>query len=259
MQPNPRGGDAFDDPAVAAAYRYRPPYPDALFDFLAGLPVQRRRALDLGCGTGKLAHRLAASFAQVDAIDPSASMLAIADDGRRQNISWILGRAEEAELAPSYDLVTAGASIHWMDHPIIFPRIAASLDPGGYIIIIEGDGAHDPPWQASWEAFLTRWIDRLGGEYDPAGYRSRMTAYRDWLDIAGARSFESEFSQPVEHFIECQHSRATWSRANMGADLAAAFDAELRDFLQPHAHNGDVHYRTHTTAVWGKPAHRSAE
>lgn len=253
MHVNPRGGEAFDDADVAAAYVYRPPYPDELFAFLKELSAHRRRALDLGCGTGKLAHRLAASFEHVDAVDPSASMLAIADDGSHRNVSWIHGYAEEAQLADRYDLVTAGASIHWMDHAVIFPRLASIIEPGGYIAIIEGDGAHNPPWRDAWERHLARWIPRLGGDYDPDSYGAMMTAYRSWLEISGERAFEDRFSQPVDHFIECQHSRATWSRANMGLDLAAEFDAELRDLLSPHAIDGNVSYTTRTSIIWGQP------
>ncbi|HWA62476.1 MAG TPA: hypothetical protein VG939_13930 [Caulobacteraceae bacterium] len=54
------GGAAFDDPDVARAYANRAPYPAALIDRLAALAPARRRALDLGCGPGKLTLPLAA-------------------------------------------------------------------------------------------------------------------------------------------------------------------------------------------------------
>ena len=251
MDTNPRGGLAFDDEDVAAAYAHRPPYPNALFAFLDELPGQRRRALDLGCGTGKLAHRLAASFECVDAVDPSAAMLRVARDDHYPNIHWIHGFAETAKLADRYDVVTAGASIHWMDHAALFPRLADVLDPEGYIAIVEGDGAHDPAWQVEWEGFLARWLARLGSAYVPAAYRARMTAYRDRLAIAGERTFEGTYSQSIASFIECQHSRATWSRANLGDELSAEFDAELREVLLRYAVDGVVTYKTRAEVVWG--------
>lgn len=49
----PRYGASFSEPAVADAYPHRPPYPDEVFDVLAGLAVDEPGAvLDLGCGTG---------------------------------------------------------------------------------------------------------------------------------------------------------------------------------------------------------------
>ena len=253
MSVNSHSGRAFEDDDVAAAYAYRPPYPDQLFTFLRSLPARRRRALDLGCGPGKIAHRLAESFEHVDAVDPSLAMLRLADDGRHDNINWIPGRAETVELASTYDLVTAGASIHWMDHGTIFSRLASRIAPDGFIAVVEGDDAHDPPWQLQWEAFLRRWLCRLGHTYDPEGFRARMNAFRSWIDIAGERSFVASFSQPVERFVECQHSRATWSRSSLGQTQTAQFDSELAEILKPHAINGIIEFRTRTSVIWGKP------
>ena len=259
MHANPRGCLAFDDEDVARAYVHRPPYPDALFDFLGDLTVNHRRALDLGCGPGKIAHRLASTFDHIDAVDPSAAMLWIADDGRHPNINWIHGFAESADLPGPYDLVTAGASIHWMDHSVLFPRLAAMLSEGGVIAVLGGDHAHDVPWDAAWEAFLQRWLEILGDEYDPGGYRDAMSRFRSWMDIHGERTFEGSFTQSIDHFIECQHSRATWSRANLGPDLTAIFDAELRELLSPYANNELISYTTRAEVVWGasNPKHSS--
>src|SRR5690606_35842056 len=102
VRSNPRGGAAFDDPDVARAYMHRPPYHPPLYDFLVELVPCHRRVLDLGCGTGKLAHGLAAHFEHVDAVDPSLPMLRLADDGRHDNITWIHGFAETALLDGPY-------------------------------------------------------------------------------------------------------------------------------------------------------------
>lgn len=53
---------------------------DAQLGFLAahGLPQQRVRALDFGCGAGRLTRALAGSFEQVIGMDVSSSMLAAA-------------------------------------------------------------------------------------------------------------------------------------------------------------------------------------
>jgi SAM-dependent methyltransferase len=249
-----RGGSAFDDEDVARAYAYRPPYPQALYDFLFDLTATHRRALDLGCGPGKIAHNLAARFEHVDALDPSLPMLRVADDGRHANITWIHDFAETAPLAPSYQLITAGASIHWMDHALVFPKLAGVLSDGGVLAVLGGDFACDAPWLDEWEAFWQGWLARLGDTYDPGGYEAAMSAFRPRMDIDGERTFEGRVSQPIEHYIECQHSRATWSRANMGVQLAATFDAELREILLPHADpRGMIEYTTEVEVVWGQP------
>lgn len=247
------GGRAFDDEDVARAYQHRPPYPDELFTILTDLPSKRLRALDLGCGPGTIAHQLAHHFERVDAVDLSLPMLQVADDGRHANIRWIHGAAETVSLEPPYDLVTAGASIHWMDHAVVFPRLAVSLATGGVVAVIEGDDAHEPAWNQEWEIFLERWLTRLGREYDPEGFRDRMESYQVWLEIDGAREFSGRVSQSIEDFIACQHSRATWSRNVLGEDLSARFDAELQTLLRPFATDGQIHFDTLTTVVWGRP------
>ncbi|HWE63965.1 MAG TPA: class I SAM-dependent methyltransferase, partial [Chloroflexota bacterium] len=72
---------AFQERSVADAYRYRPPYPPAVFDVLLGLVnTQPRLILDVGCGTGNLARSLATTVERVDAVDCSLEMI---EHGRR--------------------------------------------------------------------------------------------------------------------------------------------------------------------------------
>ena len=245
-------GSAFDDADVARSYAYRPDYPDEMYTFLAGLVPEHNRALDLGCGTGKIAHGLARFFQQIDAVDPSLPMLHVADDGRHPNINWINAPAETAQLIPPYDLVTAGASMHWMDHAAVFARLAEILTDGSMIAVIEGDDVDDAEWSAERLAFLKRWVEKLGGTFDDRKHRASMASYEQWLTILGRQSFTRTVSQPIDYFIECQHSRATWSRANLGP-LVNEFDADLRQTLEPFATNDSITYTTSTRVVWGVP------
>ncbi len=60
MQPKPEQfrtslAETFKDSHVVDAYRYRPAYPDEIFDILAGLIVDEPRAvLDVGAGSGDI-------------------------------------------------------------------------------------------------------------------------------------------------------------------------------------------------------------
>jgi hypothetical protein len=70
----PAYGSQFSDPGVARAYRFRPPYPDEVYGLLEGLIVDRSRSvLELGCGLGEIARRLAARVERVEAVDPVQS------------------------------------------------------------------------------------------------------------------------------------------------------------------------------------------
>jgi SAM-dependent methyltransferase len=100
------------------------------------------RLLDVGCGPGILAVRLAGLFEAVVGVDPDAEMLAEA--GRQataagaHDIRWVRGRAEELPgLAPGpYRLVTFGQSFHWTDERAVAESVYEMLEPGGAMALI---------------------------------------------------------------------------------------------------------------------------
>ena len=182
-------GQAFEDTDVARCYAARPPYAPALFDTLLTRVRGRARALDIGCGNGKVTGVLAAHFDAVDAVDPSRAMLneAAARLADAKNIDWICSAAERANLAGPYDLVTAGTAIHWMDPAILFPKLVAKLTKGAMLAVIDGDDVHEAAWDSDWRNFKIRWVDRLGGRFDPVRWRAFGLAYRDWMDSMSKR------------------------------------------------------------------------
>jgi SAM-dependent methyltransferase len=246
-------GVLFDDLDVARCYAHRAPYAPALYDFLLTLMPRRERALDLGCGPGKIALELAKHFKVVEALDPAAPMIAVGREQDVPNIDWICAGAEEGIGDGPHDLVTAGASLHWMQHDTVFPKLAATLSPGGVMAVLNGDDAFEPPWAGEYREFLTRWLARLGRTYSPAAFNAELNGYQRWLDIAGERDFVFEHSETIAGYIACQHSRATWTRAVMGEALAHEFDEDLALTLAPFARAGRLRYRVKSNLVWGTP------
>jgi SAM-dependent methyltransferase len=250
---------AFADADVARCYAARPPYAPALYEFLLGQVAGRGRALDLGCGPGKVAVILAEHFAEVVALDPSAAMIEagqaaarrVADAGRHGGTAWICDTAEAYRTDRGFDLVTAGTSIHWLDHEAVFPKLAGWT---GTLAVIGGDEpAVAPCGDEAWTAFLARWLARVGGRYDPAGAAAEAERHEAWMDIAGRKEFPFTVRQSVAEFIRGQHSRATWSRAVMGETLATEFDRELEALLRPFATDGQLALDMVSTLTWGVP------
>ena len=139
---SPRPRQYWDDYAsrfkhwsLAEAYKLRPPYPDEVYTILRSLLGESPgRVLDVGCGPGKIARSLVDHVNGVDAIDFSQEMIRVGrslDNGDHPRLQWILGRAEEVQLNPPYSMVTAGASIHWMEWSVVFPRFAQVLTADG--------------------------------------------------------------------------------------------------------------------------------
>ncbi|WP_405584538.1 class I SAM-dependent methyltransferase [Streptomyces sp. NBC_01190] len=96
-------------------------------------------ALDVGCGTGRFARRLAAAGLTVDAIDPSQEAITEArarsgpgDGGPRFERADI----REVELPTArYDLISCLASIHHLPFGTV-TALREALAPGGVLLIL---------------------------------------------------------------------------------------------------------------------------
>jgi SAM-dependent methyltransferase len=131
--------------AGTASYyaRFRPGYPNALYDLLthqAGLN-QSTSVLDLGCGPGIIALALASRTKWVTGVDPDAEMLKEATVAARvggiDNASWVLSTAEDfADEPRSYMLITIASAFHWMDRQLIAEKAYDLLEPNGLLALM---------------------------------------------------------------------------------------------------------------------------
>jgi len=104
---------------------------------LAAVPPGCGPALDVGCGDGLLACRLAERCAEVTGIDRDPRMIALA---RSRANGWT--RFIEADFltypfeAASFDFVCANTSLHHMDFAAALTTMARVLRPGGRLAVI---------------------------------------------------------------------------------------------------------------------------
>lgn len=119
----------------AAGYAvFRPRYPEALFEWLGGLPGGHALVWDAGTGNGQAAVGLARCFGQVVATDASEKQIANAEPHPR--IRYAVGRESASGLeAGACDMVTAAQALHWFDVPAFFAEAQRVLRPGGIIAI----------------------------------------------------------------------------------------------------------------------------
>jgi SAM-dependent methyltransferase len=83
---------------------------------LRALPARCGRVLDVGCGAGGFAARLADRADRVDALDRSPVMIAEARRIVPANVTCLLGDAATADLpGRAYDAVTSISALHHMD------------------------------------------------------------------------------------------------------------------------------------------------
>ena len=121
---------------VADGYsRYRPTYPEALFDWLADAAPRRDRAWDCGCGSGQASLPLADRFAHVDATDPSAAQIAKATPHDR--VHYAVAPAEASGLpGGTADLIATAQAIHWFDVDAFYGEVRRVARPDGLLAVI---------------------------------------------------------------------------------------------------------------------------
>ncbi len=249
-------GRVFSDAEVAALYRYRAPYPREVFDILMHLVVEPRHVLDAGAGTGALARELAPLVARVDAVDPSAAMiaegraLAGGDDPR---INWIQGRAEDAPLSPPYGLIVAGASLHWMDPTVVLRRFRDALAPGAHLAIVHNDFA--PPHAMATGAALDVIRRYSPLKEEPPEYADRVKSLvdRGLFELEGERhTTPVPFEQSIDDVLNSLHSTSTLSRVTLG-DRLTSFDNDMRAALAPFG-KGPLRSDIVAYIAWGRPS-----
>jgi len=186
---------------------------------LVGSSFAPARALDFGCGVGRVALPLAEHAGQVVGLDVSPEMLAEAQrNAERQglrNIEWLLSDDTLSALQQRFDLVHSCITFQHIDVPrgrLLFARLVERLAPGGvgavqitYAKAYHADSFGQPPVPAEPAAKdykLGAAIDRLGRSPLNAAARDPEMQMNPYplnelvfvLQTAGVRSFQAEFT-----------------------------------------------------------------
>jgi SAM-dependent methyltransferase len=259
MRSKPEGfgaayAETFKDQRVVDAYRYRPPYPAAVFDILASLVADEpRHVLDVGAGSGDIARHLVDFVERVDAVDFSERMIARGKqlpNGEDPRLRWINGRVEDAPLAPPYALITAGSSIHWTDWPLAFARFRSLLTRRGCLALVYCRTLA-MPWDDEMRKLRARFSTR-GGRRSPDVVEELER--RGFFRRRGERETAPvPFSQPIDDFIQGLHSRSTFASELMGQQEADDFDRRVRALLLRYQEDGILPLQVMGTVTWGLP------
>src|SRR5690606_18757097 len=103
--------DHFSNQAELYA-KYRPSYPDELFEEIYRHIEGKKTAWDCGTGNGQVAEKLSLTFEKVYATDISEAQLKHAI--RKENIVYSCHPAENTPFSSGlFDLVTVAQAIHW--------------------------------------------------------------------------------------------------------------------------------------------------
>jgi SAM-dependent methyltransferase len=212
--------------AGAGAYdRGRPSYPaEALALLAAELGLgPGRRVLDLAAGTGKMTALLAATGAEVVAVEPVAPMRERLV-ARLPAVEALDGTAEAIPLPDaSVDAVVVAQSFHWFDAPVALAEIARVLRAGGGLAVVWNSRDMRVPWVARINE-LIRWNQGAIPTYDAGDER--------WEEVfAASGAFtpavlrELRYEQVVDHDTLVDRVASTSYVATMSAaEQAVLFD-----------------------------------
>ncbi len=244
----------FQDDSVVQAYTHRPTYPEAIFTrLLQLLPQGPRTILDVGCGRGELARPLAARVDRLDAVDWSEAMIRQGQQlphGDNPHLHWQIARIEEAHFTPPYALITAGASLQWMNWDIVCPQFAQILTATGLLVLVDQE-ERGVPWQSALNALIAQFSTNQ--DYKPYHLAEELIQRRHFIIQGEERTDSIPFQQPVDEYIEAFHSRNGFSRQRMTSENAAEFDAKLRAAVLPFCPNQKVTLQIIGTMQWGRP------
>ena len=155
-----------------------PDHVEAVARRVAATVGMRQRVLEIGCGTGALARSMARRGALVTAIDLAPRMIDLAHSRTPGHLAIEYGVGDLRRFSPrGFDVAIAVNTLHHLPLADALARMAASVTPGGSVLIVdlfEARGLVELPYNAA--SWLLRTREPVSGAVASAG-----AAHRDEL------------------------------------------------------------------------------
>ncbi len=226
--------DVFDDSLLASVYDDLDPWA-ASDDVYLGLAREIGGAvLDLGCGTGRLACRIAAEGLEVVGADPAGGMLGVARSRPgTETVDWVQSVGQSLRLARRFDLITMTghafqALLSDADALAVLETAAHHLKPDGQFVF-ETRNPAKRAW-LSWTPDATRKVVQTPGQgrveacYDAAAEAGAEAGAEADTGIVGIAQHCRFLDQGLERigrsrirFIERDHLAGLLARAGLVA------------------------------------------
>ena len=250
--------------------RYRQDYPEQLFNLLTNKYSlsKKSRVLDLGCGTGQIALRIAPGVAAVIAIDPQDEMLqegkSLAAQRKITDIKWLRGESANITAMSSkigkIDLTAIGRAFHWMDREQTLRDLYTLTKSGGGVVIIGDNGPRDGPPGNPWKVVIAETVRNFLGDSRKAGTKGTYThpekRFETTLKESPFHHFESTKIMTtriwtVDRIIGYLYSTSSTSIPVLG-DKKELFEADLRRRLLSLDQSGQFKEEVNTQVlmVW---------
>lgn len=195
--------------------RYRPQYPEQVIELLVRKYslCDKSRVLDLGCGTGHVALRLAPYVSEVIAVDPLMEMMSEGKSLTSQkgitNIKWLEGISDNivslASEIGEIDLTVLAQAFHWMDQEKVLIDLYPMTKIGGGLAVISIDVPKTDFPDTTWKEVISETVRYWLGDVRKAGTKGTYTHPE--------KRFETVLSESRFHNLESFEikTRRTWT------------------------------------------------
>lgn len=184
----------------AADYaKFRPRYPEELFQWLGSTAPANQLAWDCATGSGQAAVELAKVFERVIATDASEKQVANAE--RDPRVEYRVATAENSGLESGRcDLITVAQALHWFDLEKFYAEVRRALKPRGVIAAWAYKLATVSP---EIDAIVTHYYSEVVGPYWPEE-RALVEKFEELafaFNEITAPAFEMTAEWSIEHLL----------------------------------------------------------
>tara|TARA_Y100000588_G_scaffold364638_1_gene428553 strand:- start:1376 stop:2098 length:723 start_codon:yes stop_codon:yes gene_type:complete len=201
------------------------------------------RLVDLACGPGRVAIRMASYFKDILAIDHETEMIEVGRQvaARHEvgNIDWRAGRVEDLEIPDeTIELITIGEAFHRLDQRWVLERSLDWLLSGACLTTLGCNGIRRglEPWQDVLREVLEKWTGKVSKPRGAVRDSTRTAEHAEqvfrgagFVDVQNHPSIHHHV-WPPESIIGNLYSSSGNLRGVLGDD-ADGFEADLTRHL----------------------------
>jgi SAM-dependent methyltransferase len=244
--------------------RYREPYPPKFFQRVADQIVLRgdESLLDIGCGPGLLAIGFAPFVGRCTGLDPEGGMIKAAKTAAAEAgvpLSLIHGRIEEFPTTQTYDVITIGRALHWLERSATLTMLERILAPdSGRLLICRASSVETPetPWVKPYRKVRSAWASGPAEKH----YRIHPSEWfaGSCFSAVGETSVTERRQVTVADLIGRALSRSNTSPEVVAGELEK-FESEIAVALAPFVQDGVLLEQVVTRAsIFGRLPCRSS-